>query len=74
MKNILPNSAAFLKQDNGINNGYSNGLTKREYFSAMAMVALLPNWNGVSDETLKNKADAAVKMADALINRLNELD
>lgn len=47
----------------------SNGLTKREYFAAMALQGLLPT--GISssiEEDVKN----AVKLADLLIEELNK--
>jgi ABC-type protease/lipase transport system fused ATPase/permease subunit len=51
----------------------TSGLTKREYFAAMAMQGILANrWSmenvNLSDE---EKAYMSVNMADALINALN---
>jgi hypothetical protein len=41
-----------------------NGLTKREYFAAMAL-------QGLTEYTYKHAAEEAVKHADALIEALN---
>ena len=49
--------------------GGQYGLTKREYFAAMAMQGLLAR--DVSSLNLI-QADEAVRFADALINALNE--
>lgn len=46
------------------------GLTKREYFAAMAMQGFCANANVFSN--LKDTAIWAVKEADALINELNK--
>jgi hypothetical protein len=50
------------------NDNYSNGLTKREYFAAMALQALL------EDNTIERKycVQSAVDYADDLINELNK--
>jgi hypothetical protein len=48
------------------------GLTKREYFAAMAMQGLIANCffaSGINNET---HAIESVKIADALINALNQ--
>ena len=48
------------------------GLTKREYFAAMAMQGL---WQSTTDQNYDKYhviADMAVKQADALIHALNE--
>lgn len=54
------------------------GLTKREYFAAMAMQSFLgPNlpvdrcMNESNDVLLRNVSEASVKAADALISALN---
>jgi len=49
---------------------FYGGLTKREYFAAMALQGLLNNtgWN-----MLTMCADQAVKQADKLINELNKI-
>lgn len=44
------------------------GLTKREYFAAMALQGLLANDSGL----ITSKARDAVKAADALIEELNK--
>lgn len=47
----------------------SNGLTKREYFAALALQGLLPTGISTSiEEDVKN----AVKLADLLIEELNK--
>jgi len=52
------------------------GLTKREYFAAMAMQGLLNsetfNANGYTNGTAKGIAIIAVSQADALIEALNK--
>ena len=50
------------------NNYISTGLTKREYFAAMAMQGLLANDSGL----ITSKARDAVKAAEALIEILNK--
>jgi hypothetical protein len=55
---------------------YESGLTKREYFAAMAMQGVLSSptvlINGQLKRTTKDIASAAVIMADDLINELNK--
>lgn len=46
------------------------GLTKREYFAALAMQGLLADENNLS--TIQSAAAYAVKFADALIAELNK--
>lgn len=46
------------------------GLTKREYFAAMAMMGILAD--GCSVHELSEAACVAVEAADALINALNQ--
>lgn len=58
----------------GIANNHSHvdypGLTKREYFAAMAMQGLMVDYrNSISDE--HDNAKYAVRAADALIKALN---
>jgi len=49
-----------------------SGITKREYFAAMAMQGMLPNYKTVrSDEGDKAIASLSVKMADALLEELD---
>jgi len=64
---ISMGSAQILTED-GIKSKYLPGLTKREYFAAMAMQALTPS-SGVYHSG--DIAKRAVKMADALIASLN---
>lgn len=49
----------------------ANGLTKREYFAAMAMQGLIAEEDRPARETSKGLASCAVDHADALINQLN---
>jgi len=51
------------------NNYISNGLTKREYFSAMALQGLLADRKLGS---IQEHAEYAVKLADALIEELSK--
>lgn len=46
------------------------GLTKREYFAAMAMQALIGDHNLIT--TYQARCEEAVKYADALIEELNK--
>jgi hypothetical protein len=56
--------------DSEMHMGNNKGLTKREYFSAMALQGLLAHgWNV---HEYKDAAIHATKAADALINALNE--
>ena len=47
------------------------GLTKREYFAAMAMKGIITNKDGL-DIKIERIAESAVDMADALIEELNK--
>ena len=47
------------------------GLTKREYFSAMAMQGIITNKDGL-DIKIERIAESSVDMADALIEELNK--
>jgi hypothetical protein len=49
---------------------YSHGLTKREYFAAIALQGLLASPN--RDGHLMGYAEAAVRVADMLIAELNK--
>lgn len=51
--------------------GVVPGLTKREYFAAMALQGLLANPT-LAGNTAFDDAKAAVEIADALIARMNE--
>lgn len=48
----------------------ADGLTKREYFAAMAMQGLIATVNVHTDES--DCADTCTKFADALIDALNQ--
>lgn len=67
------NDAAFAKSSYMTNGGSfypgQDGLTKREYFAAIAMQAI---FSIPSFQTRKEIATAAVRMADALILELNK--
>lgn len=64
-----PNESAFAIPASG-GSGHQDGLTKREYFAAMAMQGLIPYYVSRIEE-LKNTSQAAVDFADALIKELN---
>lgn len=65
-------SAMPLVIDGGINNGdYSRGLTKREYFAAIAMQGWLSGFPNYEPDP-KYVAKHAVEVADALIEELNK--
>lgn len=51
--------------------GAQDGLTKREYFAAMAMQGILASPNSNFD-TPNSIAGQSVRMADILIDRLNQ--
>jgi hypothetical protein len=54
------------------NNDYTSmGLTKREYFAAMAMKGIITNKDGL-DIKIERIAESAVDMADTLIEELNK--
>lgn len=53
------------------NNYVSIGLTKREYFAAMAMQGALAN-KSAHERTIEMITESAVKLADALIEELNK--
>lgn len=53
-------------------NPENNGLTKREYFAAMAMQGLASTITIHRDELVKFIAEASVTCADALIEALNK--
>lgn len=61
--------AAFYHPDGGCDSP-NKGLTKREYFAAMALQGLLSNPS--ADHPFSEVADDAVKAAEFLIERLNE--
>ena len=50
---------------------HPNGLTKREYFAAMAMKGIITNKDGL-DIKIERIAESAVDMADTLIEELNK--
>ena len=55
--------------------GYiAKGLTKREYFAAMAMQGLCSNSKAYENLTDERLAEIALINADALINALNETE
>ena len=53
------------------NNYISTGLTKREYFAAMALQGALAN-KFAHERTIEMITESAVKLADALIEELNK--
>ena len=73
------NESAMPLSEFAYNMQYSSGLTKREYFAAMAMQGLLTRVpNRPNNETdlgvieLKRISEESTIMADALINALND--
>lgn len=70
----LGDEVAFPSFDaDGICQNHTLGLTKREYFAAMALQGLaLVYAQGTIQMSAKEAADMAVFLADALINRLNK--
>lgn len=52
----------------GVHSWQFNGLTKREYFAAMAMQGIMV----FGGEDTRKDANLCVQMADALINALNQ--
>ena len=70
-----PNDPAFVKTAEACDDGFHSavvrsGLTKREYFAAMAMQGLLRSNYGVIEHAIG--ASDAMKCADALIKELNK--
>ena len=51
---------------------FSSGLTKREYFSALAMQGIMSNPNSLAIQTKAELVNIAVKTADLLIKELNK--
>lgn len=49
-----------------------HGLTKREYFAAMAMQGILSNKGLIDTDNWKWVAESSAYMADALIEQLNK--
>ena len=66
-KETKPNEPINIVEYN--NNYISTGLTKREYFAAMAMQGLLA---GNASDSIEDASKYAVKAADALIEELNK--
>jgi hypothetical protein len=54
-----------------MDNYTSEGLTKREYFAAMAMKGIITNKDGL-DIKIERIVESAVDTADALIEELNK--
>ena len=52
---------------------HTRGLTKREYFAAMAMQGILANTNIGANYIPIEQAMYSVKLADAIIKALNEI-
>ena len=62
--------AAFYTDEYGID-APQEGLTKREYFAAMAMQGIIANKDGL-DIKIERIVESAVDTADALIDELNK--
>ena len=65
----ITNDLAFPTQPSDYHAG-NEGLTKREYFAALAMQGILCDGDGGHSE--RSLANTAVNMADALIEALNK--
>jgi hypothetical protein len=66
---------AFHHEHTGTLHDAQDGLTKREYFAAMAMQAIVSNLNShrlFGVDNMFDIAKGAVNMADALIEELNK--
>ena len=74
MKNTDPNHQAFPCPPYELSDGYismkDSGLSKREYFAAMAMQGIITT-NG-TDQGIEDDCILSLKYADALINELNK--
>jgi hypothetical protein len=68
MTETLPNDQAFPKHPNSYSD---SNLTKREYFAAMAMQALLSDSNSIA-LTPHCVAEFSIQMSEILINELNK--
>lgn len=66
----IHNTGLTKEEMDGVGHKFHQGLTKREYFAAMAMQGLVsdPNVDGDCGEIAK----ACIKMADALLKALEE--
>lgn len=60
-----PNDQAFPRD-------YTPGLTKREYFSAIALQGMLANSDTTEGNKLETIVEYAIKTADMLIYQINE--
>ncbi len=73
IKIIVSQSAFPQKIEHPDGDIFTRGLTKREYFAAMAMQGMLSNNNNITYFTYFEKvAKRSVQAADALIKALNE--
>lgn len=71
MKTIGVDSANVIYDEPRVN-VMNRGLTKREYFAAMAMQGYLASFSGEGLATPSTMAMRAIGYADALINELNK--
>jgi hypothetical protein len=72
MSETKRDQAAFPMVENKDTISYNKGLTKREYFAAMAMQGLLANGNYITN--YKFLGEESVMFANALIEALNNTD
>ena len=70
---LIKNSAFPFEIEHKDGKVYAKGLTKREYFAAMAMQGYLANTNIGGNYLPIEHAIDSVKLADALIKALNEI-
>lgn len=64
-REVDPNHAAYATE-------FQKGLTKREYFAAMAMQGIVAKFGIFIEKDFETHAREAVGMADGLINELNK--
>lgn len=69
--NAFPFSVVTQDEDRNLIKQEQRGLTKREYFAAMALQGLLTD-DSLSNRSCKFMAEAACDYADALIKQLND--
>lgn len=66
------NDLIYPLEENNPESVVSRGLTKREYFAAMAMQGLCANGHSWEEDCSNSRASRAVTQADALITELNK--
>lgn len=69
--NDLSAPTLIYNKESGEPNGFERGLTKREYFAALAMQGMLSNETIINNDNWEWIAENSVKQADELIKKLN---